>query len=71
MLRVLMLLLATALPASAQGLTIGSGQAREYPYPSEPQYQYPMKDSRARTQLKCPKGQAPFQGKCKIIRPVY
>ncbi len=45
-------------------------QPREYPYPNEPQYQYPMQSNRAKA-MKCPRGQAPFQGKCRIIRPVY
>ena len=60
--RALLVFLASSFPALAQ--------VREYPYPSEPQYQYPVQ-SRHSKQLKCPKGQAPFQGKCRIIRPVY
>jgi hypothetical protein len=64
----LVILLATLLPAAAQGggLTLGSA-AREYPYPSEPQYQYPVTE-RAK---KCPKGQAPYQGKCRVVRAVH
>ena len=69
--RILIFILATGVPASAQGLSIGSGQPREYPYPAEPQYQYPIQDSRPRAHLKCPKGQAPFQGKCRVARPVH
>jgi len=43
--------------------------AAQYPYPAEPQYQYPRTDGRA--DMKCPKGQRPFQGKCRKTRPVY
>ena len=45
-------------------------QAREYPYPSEPQYQYP-EQTKSKKAMKCPRGQAPFQGKCRIVRTVY
>ena len=70
--RILLILLATALPAAAQGLTFGAGAPREYPYPAEPQYQYPVQsEQRPRLARKCPKGQALFQGKCRIVRPVY
>jgi len=50
--------------ASAQGITFG-GSGREYPYPNEPQYQYPYRDSRGRDVSRCPRGQAPYQGKCR------
>jgi hypothetical protein len=43
--------------------------AREYPYPAEPQYQYPMMDGRG-NRLKCPKGTKPFQGVCRKWRRV-
>jgi hypothetical protein len=69
--RVALLLLATALPAAAQGFSAGTGASREYPYPAEPQYQYPVQTERPRVARKCPKGQALFQGKCRIVRPVY
>jgi len=69
--RALILLLASLTAASAQGVTFGSEGKREHPYPAEPQYQYPAQDSRARAQRKCPKGQAVFQGRCRIVRPVY
>lgn len=70
MIRVLFLLIAFATAASAQGITFGSDGRREHPYPAEPQYQYPSTDQRARAQRKCPKGQAVFQGRCRIVRPV-
>lgn len=60
----------TATPAAAQGITLGSGKAKEYPYPAEPQYQYPMTDAHGQARAKCPKGQALFQGKCRIVRRV-
>lgn len=53
---------------AAAGFTFGPGAPREYSYPAEPQYQYP---SNSRTQRKCPKGQALFQGRCRIMRPVH
>jgi hypothetical protein len=49
-------------PAAAFGFTLGGG-GRDYPYPNEPQYQYPGKELR-----KCPKGFAPYQGRCRKIR---
>jgi hypothetical protein len=33
--------------ATAQGITF-SGGGRDYPYPNEPQYQYPSTDARGR-----------------------
>lgn len=69
--RVLVLLLATATAAAAQGLTLGFGGPREYPYPANPQYQYPDQREQARAARRCPKGQALFQGKCRIVRPVH
>ena len=59
MIRVLMMLL-VATPALA-------GQ-REYPYPSEPQAQYPAETDAKR--YKCPQGQKVWQGKCRVVRPV-
>jgi len=58
-------LLATAAPAQER-----KAPPREYPYPSEPQYQYPMMDSRSQGRLKCPKGTKPFQGTCRKWRRV-
>lgn len=49
-------------PAAGFGFSLGGGP-REYPYPNEPQYMYPGKELR-----KCPKGVAPYQGKCRKIR---
>jgi len=53
--------------ATAQGISFGGG-GRDYPYPNEPQYQYPYADTRGRVVNRCPRGQAPFQGKCRAIR---
>src|SRR5688572_229571 len=73
------LLAATTLHPAAMGMGFGFNLApvysydpsspREYPYPAEPQYQYPRTDGRA--EMKCPKGQKPFQGKCRKARPVH
>jgi hypothetical protein len=46
----------------------GVVSAAQYPYPAEPQYQYPRMDGRP--DLKCPKGKKPFQGKCRPVRRV-
>jgi hypothetical protein len=43
---------------------------REYPYPAEPQYQYPTTAGRSQDRLKCPKGTKPFQGVCRKWRRV-
>lgn len=53
--------------ATAEGFTFG-GSGRDHPYPADPQYQYPITDSRGRTANRCPRGQAPYQGKCRRIR---
>ncbi|MBX9845745.1 MAG: hypothetical protein K2Z80_28470 [Xanthobacteraceae bacterium] len=53
--------------AMAEGFTFG-GAGRDYPYPNEPQYQYPYTDGRGRIVNRCPRGQAPYQGKCRKIR---
>jgi hypothetical protein len=42
----------------------------QYPYPANPQYQYPMVDSRGE-RIKCPKGQKPYQGVCRKWRWAY
>lgn len=58
------LLLASALvSAPGQPSTVP-----QYPYASEPQYQYERTDGRAT--IKCPKGFKPFQGQCRKWRPV-
>lgn len=55
-------------PASAQGFTFGGG-GRDYPYPNEPQYQYPYPYEGARASAsRCPRGQAPYQGRCRLVR---
>jgi hypothetical protein len=41
------------------------GGQHEYAYPNEPQYQYPRTDGKG---MKCPKGQMPYQGKCRPVR---
>jgi len=56
-----------ASPALAEGGGFTFGSPRQYTYPNEPQYQYPP-DGRA--QRKCPKGQAPYQGQCRVKLPV-
>ena len=65
---VLMLALAGCTSAAAQGFTFG-GTGREYPYPSDPQYQYPYPytDGRGRAMRRCPRGEAPYQGRCRKI----
>ena len=65
----------TTLPAVGMGFGFSAAPVfsydprspREYPYPAEPQYQYPRTDR----DMKCPKGQKPFQGKCRKTRPVW
>jgi hypothetical protein len=67
-----LLLLASSVPVDAQSFS--AGVPREYPYPSEPQYQYPVQTRqapKASPKARCHKGQAEYQGKCRIIRPVY
>jgi len=63
----LILLLACGGSAAAQGFTFGSA-GRDYPYPNEPQYQYPSTDGRGRIVNRCPRGQAPYQVQCRTIR---
>jgi hypothetical protein len=69
--RTVVVLLATVSTATAQGLTLGSGKPREYPYPANPQYQYPDQREQPRGARRCHKGQALYQGKCRIVRPVH
>jgi hypothetical protein len=64
---VIVLSLAAMSSATAAGFTFGGG-ARDHPYPNEPQYQYPATDSSGRTVNRCPRGQAPYQGKCRKPR---
>jgi hypothetical protein len=66
---VLIALLACALsaPAWAEGGGFTIGPSGQQAYPNQPQYQYP---TNSRTQRKCPKGQALFQGRCRIKLPV-
>jgi hypothetical protein len=65
----LIVLLGSALasPAAAEGGGFTIGPHGQHAYPNEPQYQYP---TNSRTQRKCPKGQALFQGRCRIKLPV-
>jgi hypothetical protein len=67
--RVLGFLLACVLssPASAEGGGFTIGPPHQHAYPNEPQYQYPTNSP---AQRKCPKGQALFQGRCRIKLPV-
>ena len=59
----LFLLLYCCAPAVAFGFSFGGG-GREFPYPNEPQYQYPGKDDLRR----CRAGFAPYKGRCRQIR---
>ena len=52
--------------ALAQGRT--TAPVPQYPYPAEPQYQYPPMDPRGQSSIKCPKGQKPYQGVCRKWR---
>jgi hypothetical protein len=69
----------TTLPAAAGGFGFSAapvfsfdpGAPREYPYPAEPQYQYPIQSQRTKAVRRCPRGQALFQGTRRIVRPVY
>ena len=73
------LVVTTTLPATAGGFgfsiapvfSYAPGAPREYPYPAEPQYQYPIQSQRTKAVRKCQRGHALFQGKCRIVRPVY
>lgn len=51
--------------AAGFSFSFGSAPNGEHPYPNEPQYQYPRTDGK---EMKCPKGQAPYQGKCRMVR---
>jgi hypothetical protein len=67
---VFLVLMALGSPAVAEGggFTFG-GETRQHTYPSDPsdpQYQYSSNSRK----LRCPKGQAPFQGRCRIKLPV-
>ena len=53
----------TVVAASILLGTLGA-HAVQYPYPAEPQYQYPRTDG---GEMKCPKGKRPFLGK--FVRP--
>jgi hypothetical protein len=59
-----LLLLCFGDAAGAAGFTFGG----DHPYPAEPQYQYPRTDGKA---AKCPRGQAPYQGRCRPIRRLH
>lgn len=63
------LALANCAAAEAQGFAVG-GQGRGYPYPNEPQYQYPYPytDGRGRGVRACPRGELPYQGRCRKVR---
>ena len=58
------------LTAIAASILLGTlaAHAVQYPYPAEPQYQYPRTDGR---DMNCPKGKRPFLGKCRKTRPVF
>ena len=48
----------------------GRQQMPQYPYPSEPMYQYPPMDARGEKRTKCPKDLKPYQGVCRKWRRV-
>jgi hypothetical protein len=64
----LLVVLLWCVPVGAQGFTFGGG--RDHPYPNEPQYQYPYPyDGAWRKGVRaCPRGQALYQGRCRIVR---
>jgi hypothetical protein len=68
--RIALMLVASMGPAAASGFTASNGGPREYSYPSDPQYQYEPRGHAYKPARKCPKGQAVWQGKCRIALPV-
>jgi len=65
------MLLASISPAGAFGFTLSNGGPREYSYPADPMYQLEPRGRAQKPMRKCPKGQAVWQGKCRIALPVY
>jgi len=63
----LVLILAACLFAGI-ALAESRQQVPQYPYPSEPQYQYLPMDTRGEKAIKCPKGLRPYQGECRKWR---
>ena len=66
-----LMLLATTGPAGAFGFTFSNAGPREYSYPADPHYQLEPRGRANGPARKCPKGQAVWQGKCRIALPVY
>ena len=58
-------------PAGAFGFTFSNAGPREYSYPADPHYQIEPRGHANKLARKCPKGQAVWQGKCRIALPVY
>jgi hypothetical protein len=53
-------------PCAAAGFGFSFGGANgDYSYANEPMYQYPRTDGKG---VRCPKGQMPYQGKCRTAR---
>ena len=68
---VALMLIASIGSAEAFGLTFSNGGPGEYSYPADPQYQLEPRGRAHKPARKCPKGQAVWQGKCRISLPVY
>ena len=60
----------TACLLASAAVAEGRKQVPQYPYPSDPQYQYPPMDARGEKPTKCPKGLKPYQGECRKWRRV-
>jgi hypothetical protein len=69
--RVALMVLTSIGPAGAFGFTFSNGGPGEYSYPADPQYQLEPRGRAPKPARKCPKGQAVWQGKCRIALPVY
>jgi len=68
---VLMLTLGSMGHAGAFGFTFSNAGPREYSYPADPHYQIEPRGLANKQARKCPKGQAVWQGKCRVALPVY
>jgi hypothetical protein len=68
---VALMLLGSIDPAGAFGFTFSNAEPREYSYPADPHYQIEPRGHANKSARKCPKGQAVWQGKCRIALPVY
>src|SRR5215203_25281 len=66
-----LMLLGSIHSAGAFGFTFSNGGPREYSYPADPHYQIEPRGHAQKWPRKCPKGQAVWQGRCRIALPVY